>query len=99
MQLSTEFLRRFLGAGGLHGLESDRNTWNIVGENIPKNPEVIILAIVILGPKSDLRLIVLNSLRIKPNRQCKKLKTVPIMAISFNTYQGYPKIPMRDSFK
>ena len=97
--MPTECLRRFLGDRGLFCVESDCNTWNIVCENTPKNPEVIILANVILGRKSDLRLYVLNALRNRPNRHSKKLKTVLIMAISLNTYQGYPKIPMRDSFK
>ena len=91
MQFSAECLRRFLGDGGLYCVESDCNTWNTVCENTPKNPEVRILANVILGPKSDLRLYVLNALRNRPNRHCKKLKTVLIMAISFSTYQGYPK--------
>ena len=59
----------------------------------------MILAKVILGPKSDLRLYVLNALRNRPKKHGKKLNTVHIMAISFNTYQGYPKTPMSDSFK
>ena len=56
MQLSTECLCRFLGDGGVYCVESDCKTWNIVCEKTPENPEVIILANVTLGPKSDLRL-------------------------------------------
>ena len=59
----------------------------------------MIIAKVILGPKSDFRLYVINALKNRPKRHCKKLNTVHIMAISFITYQGYPKIPMMDSFK
>ena len=99
MQLSTECLRHFIGDDGLYCVESDCNTWNIVWEIIPKNPEVMISANMILGPKSALTLYVLNAPRNRPNRHCKKIKTVYIMAISFSTYQGYPKIPMRGSFK
>ena len=61
----------FLGDGGLYCVESDCNLWNIVCENAPKYPEVLILANVILGPKIDLRLYVLYALRNKPNRHCK----------------------------
>ena len=96
MQLSTDCLLRFLGDGGLYCVELDFNTWNIVWENTSKKPEVMILANLILGPQSDLRLYVLNALRNRPNRHCKKLKTVHFMATSFNTYEGHPKIPMRD---
>ena len=56
MHLSIECRRWFLGEGCLYSVESDCNTWNIVCENTPKNPEVIILANVILGPKSDFKL-------------------------------------------
>ena len=56
MQLSTECQRRFLGDGGLFCAEADCNTWNIVCENTPKIPEVIILANLLLGPKSDFNL-------------------------------------------
>ena len=59
MQLPTEFLRRFLGNGDLYCMESACNTWNIVCENTLRNPEVIILANVMLGPKSDFNLYVL----------------------------------------
>ena len=38
---------------------------------IRKSPEVIILAKVILAPKSDLRLNALNALQNNPNRHCK----------------------------
>ena len=48
-------------------VESDCHTWNIVCENTPKNPEVIILANVILGPRSDLRFDALNALQNSPN--------------------------------
>ena len=97
--MSVECLRRFLGEGGLYCVESDCFTRNIICENTPKNPEVIILSNAILAPKSDFRLWVLNALRNRPKRQCKNLETVHIMDISFNTYQVYAKIPMRDSFK
>ena len=43
----------FLGDGGLNCVEWDCSRWNIVCENTPKNPEVIFLANVILGPKCD----------------------------------------------
>ena len=56
MQLSIECLRRFLGDGGLYCVESDCSTWYIVCDITLKNPEVIILANVILGPKIDFRL-------------------------------------------
>ena len=56
MQLSIDCRRRFLENGGLYCVESDCSTWNIVCENTPKNLEVIILANVVLGPKSDFRL-------------------------------------------
>ena len=56
----------------------------------------MILADVISGPKSDFKLYVLKALRNRPKRHCKKLNTVHIMAISFNTYQGHPKIPIKD---
>ena len=59
-------------------MESDCSTCNIVGYNTPKNPEVMTLANVILGPKSDLRLYVLKALRNRPIRHGKKLKTVHI---------------------
>ena len=98
-QLTIECRRRFLSEGGLYCVESDCSTWNIVRENTPKNPEVMILANVILAPKSNFRLYVLDALRNRPKRQCRKLNTVHIMAISFITYQGYPKIPIRVSFK
>ena len=71
MKRSTECLRCFLEDGGLYCVDSDCNTWNIGCENTPKNPEVIILANVILGLKSDLRLDVLNALRNRPNKHCK----------------------------
>ena len=99
MQLSTECRRRFLGERGLFCVESDCNTWNIVCGITPKNPEVIISANVILGPESDFNLYVLNALRNGPKKHCRKLNTVHFLAISFNTYQGYPKTPIRDSFK
>ena len=67
---ATECLRRFLGNGDLYFEESYCNTWIIVCEKTPKNPEVMILANVILGPKSDLRLYVLKALRNMPNRHC-----------------------------
>ena len=93
-------LRFFLGDSDLNCEESDCNTWNIVYENTPKNPEVIILANMILGPKSDLRFYVLNALKNMLNRHCRKLKTLHIMAISFSvprvskdSYEGNPKIP------
>ena len=47
-----------------------------------KNPELI------SGSKSDLRLYALKTLRNSPKRHCKKLNTVQIMAISFDTYHG-----------
>ena len=56
MQLSIECLGRFLGEGGSYIVESDCRTGNIVCGNTPKNPEVIILANVILGPESDFKL-------------------------------------------
>ena len=56
MQLSIECLRRFLGDDGLYCVESDCSTRNIVCENTPKNPELIILANVIFGPKNDFEL-------------------------------------------
>ena len=71
----------------------------IVCENTPKNPDVVTLANVIMGPSSELGLYALNALRISPNRHCKKLKSVHIMAISFNTHKRYPKIPIWDYFK
>ena len=48
---------------------------------LQKNPEVKILANVILGPKSDLRLYALNALRNSPNRHCNKSNTVQMIAI------------------
>ena len=72
MQLSTECLRRFFGDGDLFCVESDYNTWSIVCERTPKNPEVIILANVILGPKYDFKLYVLNALPNRPERHSKK---------------------------
>ena len=81
MQLSTECLRRFLGEGGLYCVESDCNTWYIVCENTPKNPELIILANVIFGSKSNFKLYVLNALRNRPKKHCKKLNIVHIMAL------------------
>ena len=47
VQLSTESFCLVFGDGGLYWNESDCNTWNIVCENTPKNPEVVIKAIVI----------------------------------------------------
>ena len=98
MQLSTECFRLLIGDGGLYCVEPDCNTWNIVRKNTPKNPEVMILANVILGPRRDLRLYALNLLQNRPIRHFKKLK-IYVMAIYFNTYQGYPKIPVQENFK
>ena len=71
----------------------------MIRENTPKSPEAIILASVILGSKIGLRSYAINALRNCPNKHCENLKTVHIMANSFNTYQRYPKIPLKDSFK
>ena len=60
---------------------------------------MIKLAYVILGSSSDLWLYALNALRNSPNRHCKKINTGNIMAILFNTYLAYPKLPIRDAFK
>ena len=94
-----ECFRPLLGDGGLGRAESDCNTWNIGGENTPENPEVMILANVIMGPRRDLRLYALSALRNRPNRHGKTFKADHIMAMCFNTYKGYPKNPMTDSFK
>ena len=59
----------------------------------------MIIANVILRPSSDLRRNALDAIRNISNRHCRELKTVHIMAKSSNPYQGYPKIPIRDSFK
>ena len=80
MRLSTECLLSFLGEGCFYCLEPVCNTWNIVCENTSKNPEFVILANVIFGFKSNLRVYVLNALRNRPSRYCKKLNTVHIMA-------------------
>ena len=54
--LSTECCRFFVDEGGLYFEEHDYRTWKLFCENTPKNPEVLILANMILGPKSDSRL-------------------------------------------
>ena len=57
----------------------------------------MILANVILRPKSKLKLYALNLLR-KSLSSTVKNKNSPNYGC-FNTYQGHPKGPMRDSFK
>ena len=91
-------LLSFFGEVSLFCVESHCNTWKIVCDKTPKRPEVIILANVILGPKSNITLYLLKALRNSPNRHCKKLKTLHFMAISSNTYWWYPMIHIKDSF-
>ena len=64
-----------------------------------KNLDVLILTNVTLGPESDFKLYVLKTLQNRQNKTCMKLKIVHITATSFNTYHGYPMIPIKDSFK
>ena len=73
---------RLLFGDDSYFVESDCNTWNIVCEITPKNPEVKILADVILAPRRDLRLCALNALPNEPNRHFRNLETVHITAIS-----------------
>ena len=71
----------------------------IVCETILQNWDVIILANVIFGPKRTIRSIALKALLTKTKRRCINLNFVHEMIICFNTYHGFPKLPIRESFK